>query len=74
MGKKPFWFLENICLFQIPLGCLVNKMGFRGHERKYLVFQIPFSFVKELIIGLIQFNKVFYKIIKDFKQPLLEFI
>ena len=29
VGGEAFWFLENIWLFAIPLGCSGNQVGFR---------------------------------------------
>ena len=40
----------------------------------FWLYDIPFLFVKEMIVGSIQFNKDFYEIILGFLQPLLEVI
>ena len=38
LKEEPFRFLENIWLFEEPLGCSRNQLGLRGYEVTHLVF------------------------------------
>ena len=49
---KQFWFLEKIWLFEIPLVCSGNQVGFRGYEGKYLVFQMTIWVYQPFILLL----------------------
>ena len=53
---------------------LTSGITFCFHRYSFWVYDIPFCFVKDLIVGLMQFNKDFHKILKGFNQPLFEFI
>ena len=46
----------------------MTSIFFVSYRYPFWAHEIPFWFVKELIIGLIPFNKDFHKIRKGFKQ------